>query len=61
MAIVIIVENGTKVSILCAKNLRFEKILKIVEKYWEVGPSLICINCARVGHNHLEKYRDKDL
>lgn len=50
-AIVITVGNSTEASQLCFKRLRFGGVLKVVEKYWEVGPSSICISCAGIGHD----------
>ena len=28
-------------------------MLKVVEKYWEVRSSLVCMSCAGVGHDRL--------
>lgn len=53
--------NSVKASKLCSKELRFGKVLKIVEKYWKVGPGLIYINCAGVDYNCLGKYRDRTI
>ncbi len=33
--------------------MRFGGALKVVEKYWEAGPSSVCLSCAGVGHDHL--------
>lgn len=46
-------ENSTEASQLCFKGLRFGGALKVVEKYWEAGPSSICISCAGIGHDRL--------
>ena len=58
-AIVIIVSTNKKAAKLCSKGLRFGGILKVVEKYWEVGPGLICLSCEGIGHNHLGKCEDR--
>ena len=46
-AIMITVENEVEASRLCAKGLRSGGAPKVVEKYWEAGPSSICM--SRVG------------
>ena len=43
-AIVITVGTSKKTSKLCSRGFRFGGALKLVEKYWEAGPSLICLN-----------------
>lgn len=50
-AIVITVGNEVEASRLCAKGLRFGEALKGVEKYWEAGPSSICMTCSGIGHD----------
>ena len=52
-AIVITVGNGTEASQLCSKGLRFGGTLKVVEKYWEAGPSSIRMSCTGIGHDRL--------
>lgn len=44
---------------LCSKRLRFEKVLKIKEKYWKLKPSLVCMGCAGLDHNQFGKYGNK--
>lgn len=46
---------------LYSKRLRFEEVLKVVEKYWEAGPGSICVSCVGVGHNCLAKYRNRAI
>ncbi len=60
-AIVITVRDNAVASLLCPKGLRFGKTLKIVEKYWEVGPGSVCISCASVKHDRLEDYGKKTM
>ena len=52
-AIVITVGNEAEASKLCAKGLRFGGAPKVVEKYWEAGPSSICMTCSGIGHDRL--------
>ena len=60
-AIVITVGNSTEASRLCSKGLRFGGALKVVEKYWEAGPSSICMSCAGIGHDRLGKCGDSGV
>lgn len=52
-AIVITVGTSEEAVKLCSKGLRFGGALKVVEKYWEAGPSSVCLSCAGVGHDRL--------
>ena len=58
-AIVITVGTSEKAAKLCSKGLRFGGALKVVEKYWEAGPGLVCLSCAGVDHDRLEKCGDR--
>ena len=60
-AIVITVGNSTEASTLCSKGLRFGGALKVVEKYWEAGPSSVCMSCAGVGHDRLGEWGDRSV
>ena len=60
-AIVITVGTSEEASKLCSRRLRFGGALKVVKKYWEVGPSLVCLSCASVGHDRLEEYKDQAI
>ncbi len=51
--IVITVGNEADVSKLFAKGLRFGGAPKVVEKYWEAGPSSVCMTCLGIGHDRL--------
>ena len=52
-AIVITVGSEVEASRLCAKGLRFGGAPKVVEKYWEAGPSSVCMTCSGIGHDRL--------
>ena len=52
-AIVITVGSEEEVSKLCANGLRFGGVPKVVEKYWEAGPSSVCMTCSGIGHDRL--------
>lgn len=52
-AIVITVGSEEDVSKLCAKKLRFGGAPKVVKKYWEAGPSSVCMTCSGIGHDRL--------
>ena len=58
-AIVITVGNEADISKLCAKRLRFGGAPKVVEKYWEAGPSFVCITCSGIGHDRLGGCNEK--
>ena len=58
-AIVITMGTSKEAAKLCSKGLRFGGALKIVEKYWEAGPGLVCLSCAGVGHDCLEECGDR--
>ena len=60
-AIVITVGNSAEASKLCSKGLRFGGALKVVEKYWEAGPNLVCMSCAGVGHDRLGECGDRAI
>lgn len=51
-AIVIMVSTSEEVGKLCSKRLRFDRALKVVKKYWEAKPGLVCLSCARISHNY---------
>lgn len=61
LTIVIILRNSIKVSKLCSKELRFQKALKVVERYWEAGPGLIYISYVSIGHDCLGECRNRAL
>lgn len=44
--IIITVGTSKEVTKLCFKRLRFGRVLKVVEKYWETGPGLVCLSYA---------------
>lgn len=53
-AIVVIIETRIEASKHYAKRLRFGRASKVVDKYWQAGPSSICITCLGISHNQLE-------
>ena len=54
-AIVITVSGESEAKTLCASGLRFGGVVKIVEKYWESGPSSVCMTCCGIGHERMGK------
>lgn len=50
-----------KVAKLCSKGLRFGGTLKIIKKYWEVRPSLVCLSCVRISHNRLKECTNRAI
>ena len=52
-AIVITVSSESEAKKLCASGLRFGGIVKVVEKYWESGPSSVCRTCCGIGHERM--------
>lgn len=49
-AIVITVKEETKAKKLFTSGLHFGDLIKVVEKYKEVGLSLVCISCYGISH-----------
>lgn len=43
----------------CSKRWRFGEALKNVEKYSKAGPSSVCLYCAEIDCDWIEKYRDR--
>ncbi len=52
-AIVITVKGEVEAKKLCAAGLRFGSIIRVVEKYWEAGPSSVCMTCCGIGHERM--------
>ncbi len=59
LAIVITVGNEVEVSRLCPKGLRFGGASKVVEKYWEAGPSSVCMTYSDIGYDRLGGCNEK--
>lgn len=60
-AIVITVRNNAEAFKLYSKRLRFEEVLKVVEKYWKAGINSIYMSCASVGHNRLGECENRAI
>lgn len=60
-AILITIGNKAKASKLYIKKLRFEKALKVIEKYWEAGPSLVYMIYSGIGNDWLEGYSERPV
>ena len=58
-AIVITVGTSEEATKLCSKELRFGGAKKVVEKYWEAGPSSVYMSCAGVDHDRLRECGDR--
>ena len=58
-AIVITVSSKSEAKKLCASGLRFGGVIKVVEKYWESGPSSVCMTCSGIGHERMGKCGDQ--
>ena len=52
-AIFIRVKGETEAKRLCASGLRFGSLVRVVEKFWEAGPSSVCMTCCRIGHERM--------
>ena len=52
-AIVITVKEEFEAKQLCASRLRFGGIVRVVERYWEAGPSSVCMTCYGIGHERM--------
>lgn len=40
---------------LCISGLHFGNMIKIVEKFWEAGPSLVYMTCYMIGHEKMRR------
>lgn len=58
-AIVITVKSESEAKQLCASGLRFGHVVKKVEKYWEAGPSSVCMTCCGIGHKRMGRCNDR--
>ena len=58
-AIVITVSSESEAKKLCASGLRFGGIVRVVERYWESGPSSVCMTCCGIGHERMGKCGDR--
>ena len=58
-AIVITVSGESEAKKLFASGLRFGGVVKVVEKYWESGPSSVCMTCCGIGHERMGKCGDR--
>ena len=54
-------DTSEKATKLYSKRLRFGDALKIVEKYWEVRPGSVCLSCAGISYDCLEKCADRNV
>lgn len=58
-AIVITVKSESEAKQLCTSGLRFGHVVKKVEKYWEAGPSFVCMTCCGIGHERMGRCNDR--
>ncbi len=58
-AIVITVKGEVEAKKLCASGLRFGGLIRVVEKYWEAGPSSVCMTCCGIGHERMGSCRNR--
>lgn len=55
-AIVIIVKGETKAKKLYTSNQRFDGLIRVVEKYWKVGSSSVCVTSCGIEHRRMGGY-----
>lgn len=55
MVIVIIVIGKSEAKMLFVLELYYGGVIKKIEKYWELGPSSVCITCWGIGHKRMGK------
>jgi len=58
-AIVITVKGEAEAKKLCASGLRFGGVVRVVERYWEAGPSSVCMRCCGIGHERMGSCGDR--
>lgn len=59
MAINIIVSGKREAKTLYTLRLRFDGVVKIEEKYWELELSSVCITCSSIGYELIRKCRSR--
>ena len=52
-AIVITVKGEVEAKKLCTSGLQFDGLVKVVEKFLEVGPSSVCMTCCGICHKRM--------
>lgn len=60
-AIVSTMGTSEEAAKLCSKRLRFGGAVKVVEKYWEAGPRLVCMSYVGVRHDCLGKCKERSV
>ncbi len=49
----ITVQGEVEAKKLCAFDLRFGGVVRVVEKYWEAEPGLVCMTCCGISHKRM--------
>lgn len=57
----LLVKRESKAKHIYASRLQFRGVVKAVEKYWEVGPSLVCMTCCSISHDRIKNCRNRPL
>lgn len=57
----ITVKGEAEAKKLCASGLRFGGVVGVVERYWEAGPSSVCMKCCGIGHERMGSCGDRPL
>ena len=60
-AIVITVKGETEAKKLCASGLCFGGLIRVVEKFWEAGPSSVCMTCCGIGHEWMGNCKNRPV
>ena len=50
----ITVKREAEAKKLCVLGLRFGGVVKVVERYWEAGPSSVCMICCGIGYQQMK-------
>lgn len=58
-AIVITVKGEAEAKKFCASGLCFGGVIRFVGRYWEAGPSSVCMTCCGIGHQQMGSCGDQ--
>ena len=57
--IVLTIKGDAKAKKLCESGLQFGGVVRVVERYWEVGPSSVYMICYDISHYQIESCGDR--
>lgn len=55
----ITIKKKVEIKKLCASGLRFGSAVKVVKRYWDAGPGLVCMTCCDIKHQQMRSCGDQ--